>query len=311
VDRSTGNGFRCIIELPGDTTMPVLKLKVSALFRDYHKEKPVDDKTFALYLNQFIYDKKALEPKVEETIETDFWRAEKITFDAGYNNERMQIWLYLPKDAEAPYQTLIFFPGSGDIYSRKFEVDRITGRIDFVLKSGRALIYPVYKGTHERFDEMNSDLPEETVFYKDHIVMWGKEFGRTIDYLETRSDIQADKIAYLGWRWGGLMGGIIPAVEKRVKAIVLNVGGMAMNKALPEADQINYIPRVSQPILMLNGKHDMFFPVETAQKPMFDLLGTPAKDKKIIIYESGHLVPRTDFVKETLLWLDKYLGKVK
>jgi hypothetical protein len=55
----------------------------------------------------------------------------------------------------------------------------------------------------------------------------------------------------------------------------------------------------------------MYFPVETSQKPMFDFLGTPKKDKKIIIYESGHLVPRTDFVKETLLWYDQYLGPVK
>ena len=54
----------------------------------------------------------------------------------------------------------------------------------------------------------------------------------------------------------------------------------------------------------------MFFPVETAHKPMFDLLGTPSVDKKIIIYESGHLVPRADLIKETLQWFDKYLGGV-
>jgi len=62
---------------------------------------------------------------------------------------------------------------------------------------------------------------------------------------------------------------------------------------------------------MLNGKHDMFFPVETSQKPMFDLLGTPAADKKRIVYEVGHLVPRIEFTKETLSWFDMYLGPVK
>ena len=62
---------------------------------------------------------------------------------------------------------------------------------------------------------------------------------------------------------------------------------------------------------MLNGKHDMFFPLKTSQKPMFDLLGTSKENKKMIIYESGHLVPRIDFVKETLSWYDKYLGPVK
>ena len=107
------------------------------------------------------------------------------------------------------------------------------------------------------------------------------------------------------------MGGIMPAIEQRLKAIVLNVGGMVMNKSLPEVDQLNFLPRVKQPVLMLNGKHDMFFPVETSQKPMFGFLGTEPADKKFIIYEAGHLVPRTDFVKETLFWYDKYLGPVK
>ena len=52
----------------------------------------------------------------------------------------------------------------------------------------------------------------------------------------------------------------MPAVEKRLKVVILNVGGMEMHKTLPEVDQINFIPRVTQPVLMLNGKHDMFFP---------------------------------------------------
>ena len=83
-----------------------------------------------------------------------------------------------------------------------------------------------------------------------------------------------------------------------------------MDKALPEVDQINFLPRVTQPLLMLNGKHDMFFPVETAQKPMYDFLGTPVENKRMILYPSGHLVPRTEFVKETLDWYDHYLGPV-
>lgn len=290
--------------------MVKLTVVVPSLFRDYRNEQPVDDKTFALYLNQFTYDEKPLEPKVEEVLERDFWKVEQVTFDAGYNNERMQAWVYTPKDHHPPYQPVLYFPGSNDIYSKKFDPHRITGRIDFILKSGRAIIWPVYKGTHERHSDLKSDLQEETVLYKDHVVSWGKEVGRTIDYLDSRGDMQIDQLGYLGWSWGGFMGGIIPAIEKRIKAVVLNVGGMEMNPALPEVDQINYLPRVTQPVLMLNGRHDMFFPVETSQKPMFDLLGTPAEDKRIIIYEAGHLVPRTEFVKETLAWYDKYLGAV-
>lgn len=308
MDRSLGNGFRCIRQLLNDSTEQDLQMKVTMAFRDYRKEKPIDDKTFEIFKRQYTYDKVPLRDSVRLVEEREFFTVEKVTFDAGYNNERMQAYLYLPKNAKPPFQPIVFFPGSGDIFSKKYDIDAIVGRLDFLMKSGRVLIVPIYKGTHERHDELKSDLQEETVFYKDHVIMWRKDMGRTIDYLETRKDIQSDKLGYLGWSWGGFIGGIIPAIEKRIKVVVLNVGGMEMHKALPEADQINFLPRVTQPVLMVNGKYDMFFPVETSQMPMFDLLGTPTQDKRIFIYESGHLVPRIDFVRESLSWYDKYLG---
>ena len=58
--------------------------------------------------------------------------------------------------------------------------------------------------------------------------------------------------------------------------------------------------------LMLNGKFDHFFPLETSQIPMFKLLGTPEKDKKHYVYETGHYVPRDELIKFHLEWLAKY-----
>lgn len=62
---------------------------------------------------------------------------------------------------------------------------------------------------------------------------------------------------------------------------------------------------------MLNGKQDYFFPAETSQEPMFRLLGTPPEHKRWVVYEGGHFVPRTQLIKETLDWIDKYLGPVR
>jgi len=310
IDRSLSNGFRCTMELPGDTTVGLLSNPVTLDFRDYNKERPVDDKTFNIFLKQFAYDSSPLNEKVITEADTGIWKVEKVIMDAGYNNEQLIIYLYLPRDAQPPFQPVIYFPGSNAIHMDMIASNYVQ-RLDFIVKSGRVLVYPVLQGTFDRKDGFSSDIQTETVFYKDHVIMWRKDFGRTIDYLETRSDILSDKIGYFGWSWGGFMGGIIPAVEKRIKAVVLHVGGMEMTKTLPEVDQINFLPRVYQPVLMLNGKYDMYFPVETSQKPMFNLLGTPEKDKKIIIYDAGHLVPRTELIKETLSWYDKYLGPVK
>ena len=79
----------------------------------------------------------------------------------------------------------------------------------------------------------------------------------------------------------------------------------------PEVDQINYVSRVTQPTLMLNGEYDFFFPVETSQKPMYELLGTPPEDKEYKIYPGAHSVPRIERTKELLAWLDRYLGPVE
>ena len=103
----------------------------------------------------------------------------------------------------------------------------------------------------------------------------------------------------------------MPAVEKRIKASVLYVAGLTFQKSLPEVDVINYVSRVKIPVLMLNGKYDQYFPVETSQKPMFQLLGTPPAHKRYVLHETGHFVPREVLVKETLDWLDKYLGEVE
>ncbi len=311
LNRGETNGFRCIKEFAEDSPSNALRQSISMDFRDYSKEKPVNDATFATFSRQFIYDKTPLGATIEKTIANEGWKAEVVSIDAGYNNERLVLYVFIPKSYAAPLQPIVFFPGSNGIHESAFDPTFINGRLDFIVKSGRALIYPIYKGTYERQDDLKSDLQDISVRYKDHVTMWVKEYSRTIDYLETRKDMQADKVAYLGWSWGGFMGGIIPAVEKRIRAVVLNVGGMGMEKALPEADQINYLPRVTQPVLMLNGTYDMYFPVETSQKPMFRLLGTPQGQKKMLVYPSGHLVPSTEFIKETLAWLDAYLGPAR
>lgn len=107
---------------------------------------------------------------------------------------------------------------------------------------------------------------------------------------------------------GLALGAIVSAGEPRFKAVVLHVAGLMFQRALPEVDQINYLPRVTQPTLMLNGELDFFFPVETSQKPMFELLGTAEEDKRYRVYPGGHSVPRVGVIREALAWLDRYLG---
>ena len=308
-DRSPTNGFRCIRLLGEEPNLASLERTLERPVRNFKAEKPVPDAVFAQYLRQYTYDKTPLEPRIEEEKQTDSGLRQKITFRAAYGGERMMAYLFLPPVGKPPYQVVVMFPGSGAISTRS-SVDLKLGRLDFLPKSGRAVLYPIFKGTFERGGELHSDYPAETTFYKDHVIMWGKDLARSIDYLETRKDLDTGRLAYYGLSWGAALGAILPAVEPRIKANILYVAGLQFQRALPEADAINYVTRVKQPTLILNGELDFFFPAETSQRPLFEMLGTPAAHKKRLVFPGGHSVPRTEMIKESLLWLDRYLGPV-
>ena len=312
-NRSPKNGFRCVKyidkeKIPQTAFQPY----VFAETRDYSKEKPVSESTFRIYKNRFLYDKTDLDAVIVSR-DSSFqdWTIEKISFNAAYNSERMIIYLFLPRKRLPPYQTLIFFPGSNALDTKDFNNNYWANWFtDFILKSGRAVVYPVYKGTFER---KNSQEPivYQGYQYADWLVKWVKDFSRSVDYLMTRSDINTEKLGYYGHSWGGRLGAIIPAVEDRLKVSILIVGGLSSSSRIPEADEFNYLPYVKIPVLMLNGKFDMAFPYETTVKPFFDLLGTPAKDKFIRIYETDHYIPKNEMIKEVLTFLDNYMGPVK
>ncbi len=49
----------------------------------------------------------------------------------------------------------------------------------------------------------------------------------------------------------------------------------------------------------------------TAQLPLFRLLGAPEADKRHARLEGGHIPSdRNEIIRETLDWLDRYLGPV-
>jgi cephalosporin-C deacetylase-like acetyl esterase len=182
---------------------------------------------------------------------------------------------------------------------------------DFIVKSGRALVYPIYKSHYERGDAMTKDDPDGTVFYRDHVIFWGKDLARTIDYLETRNDLDLRQLAYYGLSTGAYLGNIFPAVEPRIKVAVLLGGGFDAATKLPEVDEVNFAPRVKIPALMVNGQFDQFFPLETSQNVMFRALGAPEKDKRHAVFEAGHMPPHDQMIKEILDWLDRYQGTVR
>jgi cephalosporin-C deacetylase-like acetyl esterase len=266
---------------------------------------------FAAFRGLYAYDRTDLNPRIEETESTDAWTREKVTFDAAYGRERVIAHVFLPKRASPPYQPVIFVPGGFAVADDKLNLIELEESLDFVMKGGRALVAPIYKGMYERRDGLSTSGQPQG-FYRDHIIMIAKDLRRSVDYLESRRDIDAAKIGYLGVSFGAAQAPVFLAVEPRIKAAMLDSGGFSLRHDPPEVDRINFVPRVRTPVLMLNGRFDTAFPLESAQLPFFRLLGTSAVDKKHVLFDAGHgNFPYREKIREALDWFDKYLGPVQ
>ncbi len=303
-ERRANFGFRCArYDLDGRAASAADPIVQSG--RDFNHERPVSDGEFRIYRSLYSYDKIPLNATVERMEQNEVWTREKITFSAAYGSERMFAYLYLPREARPPLQTVVLFPGSEAIDLRNSATMPTVALFDFVIKSGRALFAPVYKGTYERADDLKSDYPSMSSSWRDHVIAWSKDLGRSIDYLETRPDIDSERLAYLGFSWGAAMGPVLVAVEPRIRACVLVVPGLDLRRSRPEVDGLNFAPRVTVPVLMLNGRFDPFSPPQTSQEPMFRLLGTPSQHKRRVVFETGHNIPTNELIRETLDWLDE------
>jgi dipeptidyl aminopeptidase/acylaminoacyl peptidase len=306
-DRSPTYGFRCAKYAAPPPPVQVKAIDLVRVTRDYAAEKPASHEVFRLYRSFHSYGRTELEPVVESVEKAELWRHEKVSFAAAYGRERVAAHLFLPKGARPPHQTIVYFP-SGEAPALASSDNLRMRYLDVVLRSGRAVMYPVYKGTHERRLPGRTQGPSK---YRDLMIQISKDFGRSIDYLETRTDIDRDRLAYYGISWGACVAPLLLAGESRIKTAVLQGGGLELEESPPEVDPFNFVPRVTVPVLMLNGRYDFELPLEASQKPLFRLLGTADKDKRHVLFESGHGgYPMTDLIKEILDWLDGHLGPV-
>lgn len=311
-DRSETNGFRLITNLGDPATFSITKQSIELTVRDFYSETPASDELFAEFVRVYQYDDLPLNGQVESVDTLPIGIRERITFDAGYDGERMVLYLFRPLEAVGPLQTIVYWPGAGALSQTEFEgASNGNNSILMILRSGRAFAWPILQSTFERQDGYGFRMQDESNDHREHVLQWNQDLRRSLDYLETREEIDSSRFGYLGFSWGGLNAPIALAIEDRFKVAVLGVPGLLPMATQPVADAFNFLPRVTVPVLMMNGEYDQIFPLETSGKPFFDFLGTDEADKKLFIAPGGHTLPIIDLTRETLDWLDRYLGEVR
>jgi formylglycine-generating enzyme required for sulfatase activity/tRNA A-37 threonylcarbamoyl transferase component Bud32/dienelactone hydrolase len=246
-ERNAAFGFRCAryISPPG----PALTGEVRFVSRDRRSERPAHDQAFRIYQSLHAYDKTDLNSKVESTDQSPpYWRKEDVTYQAAYSGERVIAHLFLPKNAPPSYQAVLFWGGANLLVLRGID-DVAINAFEFLIRSGRAVVVPAYKGTLERGPGDYYHLFGQPNLWREMNLQQSKDLCRSIDYLETRTDIDTHRLAYFGSSYGAAMAPHLVAVEPRIRAVVMVSGG-SFEKVPPEVDSWNFAPRVKAPVLM-------------------------------------------------------------
>jgi formylglycine-generating enzyme required for sulfatase activity/dienelactone hydrolase len=307
-ERARSAGFRCAQYEEPPT--PDLLARIEEPYFDFTGLAPVDDATFATYTRFYEYDRIDLDPQREVVETTDDWIRERVDIIAAYPDERVILHVFLPADAEPPYQTVVYFPGSAGFALRSSENISEMSELMFLPRSGRALIYPVLKGTYER--RLGDNVELTSTVRRQRAIWMTQDIMRTVDYIFERPELDEARVAYMGVSYGAEFA-VPVALEKRFKALVLV--GAALDAAWlgaqpQEAAPWNFVYRITTPTILINGDADVMHPYAEGQVPFFNAIDVPEADKRFELSRGGHLPPWNDVIRLTLEWLDERLGPV-
>lgn len=264
----------------------------------------------------YNYDKSSpLYHSVEVIKDTLDYELSYVTYQS-IHNKKVTGLLTIPKEGKRPLPVVILLHGVGD---RK-TVDYIEFGNDMLYKKGYAVLRIDVSNHGDRIEnEFDFDFRGDTRYRTREIVSQTVfDLRRAVDFIETRKELDANRIGFFGISLGGVTGTIFCGVEKRVKVPVIVLAGGQLNlmygkKALSAEtkdftsiiEPNNYVRQISpRPLLMLNAENDDIIP------PMMSklLYKKAKKPKKIIWYPATHhTIPIEEVYQDGISWFDEYL----
>jgi eukaryotic-like serine/threonine-protein kinase len=293
-------GFRCVREVgaaAGDQGGFALSTRAKP---PVHKS--VSDAGFAALRRGYDYEQAPLNAKLVERIETSDWTREKVTI-AGAGGKTAIVYLYLPKGARPPYQVIHYAP-PGDVV---MGIRPLPASVEIVLagiiRGGRAAFAVVLEGFIERESRGERDWSAAAV------IRMVTDMRRGLDYVTTRPDIDAKKVAFYGPSAGADIGVLVTALDSRYRAVAMTGAGMdpTNESTPPEINPVNFMPRIAAPKLMLHGRYDETNPLQSEAQPLFDLM---RGEKQLLIFEGGHIAPFAWLTPRLAAFYDEKLGPV-
>ena len=257
----------------------------------------------------FAYDKALpLEAEMEVEEKSESWISYRVSYKSVWGNRAVASYV-VPIGAETKKWPCVLLlhghPGSRKDYRRIWPT--------FVSK-GFAVLVPDAWGHGERKKKTQTEYfgkyPYQT---RNMLIQSVIDYRRGIDFLQTRPEIDGNRIGLFGASMGGILGSLLSGSDPRVKAPIIMVAGggwkeMYASSTLPEVararktlsqedialgvqaidpiDPRHWVGKISpRPVLLINGDQDKVVPVVGNK-----ILHAAAREPKTILwYKGGHL----------------------
>lgn len=270
---------------------------------------------FSIY-KYYNYDQDLpLKDSVSLLKDTTGYALYSATFRSVHNQEVTAL-LTLPKKSDKPYPVIILMHGAGD---RK-TVDYIETGNDYFLKSGYAVLRLDIANHGDRLvDDYDISFTDGYRYWtRDILTQTVFDLRRAVDFIQTREELDADRIGYFGISLGGIIGTIFCGVEPRVKVPVIALGGGGMHLMfgmdalsddtkdyLSMIEPNNFVEEIApRPLLMINAENDDIVP-PMMSKLMYKVANDP---KEIIWYPAKHHdIPIDKVYPDGIRWFKKHL----
>jgi dienelactone hydrolase len=227
-------------------------------------------------------------------------------------NGRITAFLVLP-EGDGPFPAVLFMPGApGARYTFFTEAIELADR-------GVASLLPDPPYARPPIEEVVNFTPRD----REGIVQEVREMRRGIDLLVSREDIDPSRLGYVGFSWGGSLGAIISAVERRVGSFVLmsavprlsadmrQLGEeqgakdlAAYEEAMKPIDAVNYLPYAAPNAVFLQ-----FGQLDTRPSPAQgrEAASATSSPKKVQWYDGDHEL-NEQALQDRATWLAERLG---
>jgi dipeptidyl aminopeptidase/acylaminoacyl peptidase len=277
--------------------------------------RPVDDRTFATYLEFFAYDKQLpLELQVTRSDEDQGLRTERLSYQSTPGVRVTALLVQPPGQTAARRRAVVLLHGGGP---RGKDNPTVTAISTLLARAGFMVLAIDMQYFGERStsllttfaeQEKHDRLYNQPSVYLAWVTQAAKDVKRGFDLLVEQRSADARRVALVGFSRGAILASIVGGCDGRFAAVGLLFGGhfdALETSHLPAACPANYVGRIApRPLLMVNGTRDSDMVRDRSVEPLYRLARRP---KEIVWTDGGHGFMTEEHRAAIVQWLQNKL----